>query len=399
MPPGYPGYSGQPTQAHQEAAGLVAALRQEATRLGFSRLGVTSASAPARQEQFASWLDRGFAGVMEGWLRRHLPLRGQPTSLLGGARSVVMLATDYVADQPTLSAADRGRVARYAWGDDYHHLLRNRLNQLGSWLEAQVPGCRTRGVVDSAPLSERELAARAGLGWFGKNTMLIDPRAGSYFFLSGLLTTVDLPIDQPLEVDHCGTCTACLDACPTDAFPEPRVLDASRCLSSLTIEDHGPIDATLRSGFGNWVFGCDICQEVCPWNRHAPGTAEPALRSRFEAGTLSLAEILRLDEATFRSLFRDSPLVRAKRRGLLRSAAIALGNHPAPETAHPDNLAALTHALADHEPVVRGAAAWALGQWRQRSEQLAEAIVRTLKTQLVSEEDPAVQAEITAALD
>lgn len=390
---------GRPALSQPDAAGLLAALRQEAERLGFSRLGVTTAAAPARQDQFAAWLDRGFAGVMEGWLRRHLPLRGQPDSLLEGARSVIMLATDYAAEESTIVAADRGRVARYAWGDDYHGLLRDRLNQLGLWLEAQVPGCQTRGVVDSAPLSERELAARAGLGWFGKNTMLIDPRAGSYFFLSGLLTTVVLPIDQPLQVDHCGTCTACLDACPTDAFPEPRVLDATRCLSSLTIEDHGPIATDLRTGFGNWVFGCDICQEVCPWNRHAPGTAEPALRSRLENGTLPLAELLRLDESAFREWFRGSPIIRAKRRGLLRSAAIALGNHPAPETASPDDLEALTQALTDHEPIVRGAAAWALGQWRQRSGQLAETIVRTLETQLVTEEDPAVQAEIMAAID
>ena len=396
MPLDPPGQSACPPA---DAADLLAALRREAERLGFSRLGVTTIAAPPRQEQFAAWLDRGFAGVMEGWLRRHLPLRGQPDSLLEGARSVIMLATDYAADEAVPVTADRGRVARYAWGNDYHDLLRNRLNQLGAWLENQLPGCQTRGVVDSAPLSERELAARAGLGWFGKNTMLIDPQAGSYFFLSGLLATVALPADLPLEVDHCGTCTACLDACPTDAFPEPRVLDASRCLSSLTIEDHGPIDASLRSSFGNWVFGCDICQEVCPWNRHAPGTAEPALRSRFEAGTLSLPDLLSLDESAFRSLFQGSPIVRAKRQGLLRSAAIALGNHPAPETASPDNLAALRLALADNESIIRGAVAWALGQWRQRSEQLAETIVPLLETQMAIEEDPTVQAEIKSALD
>lgn len=382
-----------------DATGLVAALRRQAEELGFARMGVTTAAAPPRQDQFLAWLDRGYAGVMEGWLRRHLPLRGRPESLLAGVQSVIMLATDYAADpvSPT-AAAERGQVARYARGDDYHDLLRARLNRLGAWLEETVPGCRTRGVVDSAPLSERELAARAGLGWFGKNTMLIDPRAGSYFFLSGLLTTVPLPVDQAIEVDHCGSCTACLDACPTGALPEPRVLDASRCLSSLTIEDHGPIPPELRSGFGTWVFGCDICQEVCPWNRHAPGTNEPAFRSRVEAGTLSLAELLGLDEAAFRELFRGSPLVRAKRRGLLRSAAIALGNHPEPEQASAASREALQRALQDHEPVVRGAAAWALGQWRQRSELLAGEIAAVLTEQHQVEADPAVREELAAAL-
>lgn len=395
MPPNDPS---QPVCSPADTEDLVAGLRQQAEKLGFSRLGITTATAPPRQEQFAAWLDRGFAGVMEDWLRRHLPLREQPASLLEGAQSVIMLATNYAADKPATTVAARGKVARYAWGEDYHDLLRERLNKLATWLEKQVPGCRTRGVVDSAPLSERELAARAGLGWFGKNTMLIDPEAGSYFFLSGLLATIPLPIDLPLEIDHCGTCTACLDACPTDAFPEPRVLDANRCLSSLTIEDHGPIDPSLRSGFGTWVFGCDICQEVCPWNRHAPGTAEPALRSRLESGTLSLIDLLNLDEPAFRTLFRGSPILRAKRRGLLRSAAIALGNHPAPETAGLDNLAALKQALADDEPVVRGAAAWSLGQWRQRSEQFAESIVLLLQTRMAIEEDPTVHAELVAAL-
>jgi epoxyqueuosine reductase len=177
-------------------------------------------------------------------------------------------------------------VARYAWGDDYHDLLRGRVNMLAAWLEARVPGCRTRGVVDSAPLAEREFAWLGGLGWFGKNTMLIDPQAGSFFFLTALLTDLELPADAPLQVDHCGSCTACLDACPTDAFVEPRVLDASRCISALTIEDHGTIAPALRPGMQDWIFGCDICQEVCPWTRHAPGSSEPTVQPRQGATTL-----------------------------------------------------------------------------------------------------------------
>jgi len=379
---------------------LVADLRQQAERLGFSRLGVTTAEPPARQERLAWWLDQGLAGSMEGWLRKHLPLRARPDSLLEGARSVVMLATDYVSGDGDArrSDPDRGQLARYALGDDYHDLLRQRLNALGAWLEQRVPGCRCRGVVDSAPLSERELAARAGLGWFGKNTMLIDPRAGSYFFLSALLTTLDLPPDQPIEVDHCGSCTACLDACPTGALPEPRLLDASRCLSALTIEDRGPVPSELRSGFGNWVFGCDICQEVCPWNRHAPGTAEPALQPSADGGTLSLVDLLALDAAGFRERFRGTPLLRAKRQGLLRSAAIALGNHPDPEQAAAGSLGLLQQRLVDDEPVIRGAVAWTLGQWRRRSPRLAAEIETALRGRLDVEADTAVRDELEAAL-
>ena len=201
-----------PVKTSNPGGGVFDGLEQEAHRLGFSRLGVTSAEPPPRQDRFAQWLDQGFAGVMENWLRRHLPLRSSPESLLPGTQSVIMLATDYEAKTVgSRESPDHGQIARYAVGHDYHDVLRSRLNELGKWLEHAIPGCKTRGVVDSAPLAEREFAARAGLGWFGKNTMLIDQRAGSYFFLSGLLATAALPAHQPIEVDHCGPCTACLD--------------------------------------------------------------------------------------------------------------------------------------------------------------------------------------------
>jgi epoxyqueuosine reductase len=338
--------------------GLAAALKTEALRIGFSRTGIVPAGPPPHHDSFRQWLTAGRAGVMRPWLERHETLRRDPANLLPGTRSVIVLATDYPADPPAAAAAGRGRVARYARGDDYHDLLRTRANALAAWLESQVPGCRTRGVVDSAPLAERDYGLLAGLGWIGKNTMLIDPRAGSYFFLTAILTDVELPSDTPLAVDHCGTCTACLDACPTDAFVEPRVLDATRCIATLTIEDHGSPPPELRVGMADWIFGCDVCQEVCPWNRHAPGSAEPAFQPRHGATTLDLAELLSLDAAAFRARFRDSPLVRAKRGGLLRSAAIALGNQP-----HPAAFPALAAALADAEPVVREAAAWALARW------------------------------------
>mgnify|MGYP001392593928 FL=1 len=379
--------------------GVVDGLQQEAHRLGFSRLGITSAEPPPRQDRFAQWLDQGFAGVMENWLRRHLPLRSSPESLLPGTQSVIMLATDY--DAKTVSSREspnHGQIARYAVGRDYHDVLRSRLNHLGGWLEHAIPGCKTRGVVDSAPLAEREFAARAGLGWFGKNTMLIDQGAGSYFFLSGLLATVALPTHQPIEVDHCGTCTACLDICPTDALPEPRVLDATRCISALTIEDRGPVEGGLRSHFGNWIFGCDLCQEVCPWNRHAPGTEDPELQAIENEEMPSLIELLRLDQAAFRKKFHDSPILRAKRVGLLRSAAIALGNHPSASGDVPAGLASLCGVLQDKEPVIRGAAAWALGQWHYRMPEIAPTIVDALKARLAEEYDETVRQEIFSVL-
>ena len=379
--------------------GVVDGLQQEAHRLGFSRLGITSAEPPPRQDRFAQWLDQGFAGVMENWLRRHLPLRSSPESLLPGTQSVIMLATDY--DAKTVSSREspnHGQIARYAVGRDYHDVLRSRLNHLGGWLEHAIPGCKTRGVVDSAPLAEREFAARAGLGWFGKNTMLIDQGAGSYFFLSGLLATVALPTHQPIEVDHCGTCTACLDICPTDALPEPRVLDATRCISALTIEDRGPVEGALRSHFGNWIFGCDLCQEVCPWNRHAPGTEDPELQAIENEEMPSLIELLRLDQAAFRKKFHDSPILRAKRVGLLRSAAIALGNHPSASSDVPAGLTSLCGVLQDKEPVIRGAAAWALGQWLYRMPEIAPTIVDALKARLAEEYDETVRQEIFSVL-
>jgi len=373
---------------------LAAELRREAVRLGFSRLGIAPAGRPPHHEAVGRWITAGLAGVTASWMSRHLPLRADPATLLPGVRSVIMLATDHATGHSPSGSppqGGRGRIARYARGDDYHDLLRSRGNQLAAWLEARVPGSRTRAVVDSAPLAERDFAWLAGLGWFGKNTMLIDPRAGSFFLLTGLLTDLDLPADAAIVADHCGTCTACLDACPTGALPAPGVLDAARCISALTIEDHGPIATGLTSGFGDWVFGCDVCQEVCPWNRHAPGSSEPAFQPRHGEATLSLAEILRLDEAAFRERFRGSPVLRAKRRGLARSAALALGNRP-----HPPALAALAAALDDGEPVVRAAAAWALGRWIAAGVEAAPA-GELVSRRLSIEADALVRRELTAA--
>lgn len=378
-----------------ESARLAADLRAEALSLGFCRVGIAGAGPPPHHDAFERWLAAGLAGVMQPWLERHEPLRRSLDAILPAARSVVMLATDHaIGDGPAAEPLPpgHGRVARYARGDDYHGLLRDRLNTLAAWLEAAAPGHRARGVVDSAPLAERDFAWLAGLGWIGKNTMLIDPRAGSYFLLSALVTDLPLPVDKPLATDHCGTCTACLDACPTQAFPAPGVLDATRCISSATIEDHGPLPAPLRAGLGEWVFGCDVCQEVCPWNRHAPGSTEPAFRPRSGMASLLLADVLRLDEPAFRARFRGAPILRAKRHGLLRSAAIALGNRP-----HPAAFGSLVEALGDPDPVIRGAAAWALGRWIVAGVMPGDAR-GTLEARLATEQDADVRAEIEAAL-
>jgi epoxyqueuosine reductase len=375
---------------------IAASIKAEAVRLGFSRIGIAAAGEPPSHDRFRSWLGQGLAGPMQAWLERHEPLRRSLDAILPGARSVVMLATDHATLAPAESGVapgqGRGRVARYAWGDDYHDLLRRRLNTLSTWLEEAVPGCRARGVVDSAPLAERDFGWLAGLGWFGKNTMLIDPRAGSWFFLSALVSDIPLPGDEPLRVDHCGTCTACLDACPTGAFVESRVLDAARCISALTVESQATVRADLRAGMGDWIFGCDVCQEVCPWNRHAPGSSEPAFQPRGGEASLSLADLLGLDEQAFRRRFKGSAIKRAKRTGLLRSAAIALGNHP-----DPASFTALAAAVADADPVIRGAAAWALGRWA-RADVCGNAAREQLAARLVVENDANVRLEIEAAL-
>jgi epoxyqueuosine reductase len=254
-----------------------------------------------------------------------------------------------------------GRIARYAQGPDYHRYIWDRINALAAWLEAEVPGTRTKAVADTAPLLERDFARRAGLGWVGKNTMLIHPRRGSFFFLAAVLTDLELQPDEPFNTSHCGTCTACLDACPTAAFPEPFVLDATKCISYLTIEHRSSIPLELREQVGNWLYGCDVCQDVCPWNRKAsPGPV--AFPHNPEMELLDPVELLGLDADRFRERFKHSSLWRNRRAGLLRNAAIVLGN-----VGNESAIAALERSLGDSEEVIREAAAWAIERIRQRT--------------------------------
>lgn len=366
---------------------LAADIKAEALRLGFELAGIAPAVTPAGISAFQEWLERGFAGEME-YLERRAAAYQHPDGVMQGVKSVIALGTNYAAPEHVAVSGTAGRVSRYAWGKtDYHDVLRAKLRDLAAFVAGRLPGCRTRGVVDTAPLLERDFARLAGLGWFGKNTMLIHKRQGSWFFLSALLLDVELDYDAPHLAQHCGTCTRCLEACPTDAFVAPYVLDARRCISYLTIELRGEIPRELRPGMGSWIFGCDVCQDVCPWNKKAPPTREPAFQPEPDLAPAAAARLLRLSEEEFQARFAATPLARPGRTGLLRNAAIVLGN-----SGDPDAVPALADALHDAEPVIRGASAWALGQLGTPAAQAA------LERQLAMEDSAEVRDEILAAL-
>jgi epoxyqueuosine reductase len=330
---------------------LSEAVKARALELGFDRVAIGPAEPPEHGGELEAWLDAGYAGTM-GYLDRGRADRLDPARLLPGCRSVVAVALSYA---PSSEADDWRPVSRYARGRDYHDVIRPRLVELGEFMRAAAGAAVvSRAAVDSSAVLERDLAARAGLGWTGKNTNLLTPSLGSYFFIGILLTTADLDFDQR-QPDRCGTCTACLDACPTRAFVGPYVLDARRCISYLTIEHRGAIAGELADRMGDWLFGCDVCQEVCPWNRKA----EPGRAAALEpAGSLGpLEDLLGLDADAFRARFRGTALMRTKRAGLLRNAAIVLANRGELGAA-----GALTRALGDEDAVVRGAAAWALAK-------------------------------------
>ena len=338
-----------------------------ALALGFDLVGVAPAR-PAPESAFLrEWLARGYAGEMQ-YLARRPEARADPRRVLPGAQSVVAVALVYDPGERAPAAAASGEVARYAGGDDYHDVLLDRLRALGSAVEAlALPAPRTRVYVDTGPVLERVSAALAGLGWIGKNTCLIHPRLGSYLFLGVLLTDLELEPDVR-EPDHCGSCRACLDACPTGAFPEAYVLDARRCLSYTTIEARGAIPEELREGHGHHVFGCDVCQEVCPWNRrtHRERPPDPlGLRARLtprpEWVRPALGWILSLDEPGWRGATRGTALRRAKYRGLLRNALVASGNSGDPA------LAPLVRRHAEGpDPLLAEHARWALARLEAR---------------------------------
>jgi epoxyqueuosine reductase len=348
-------------------------IKQWAHDLGFELVGIALATPADSFDRLCDWLDQGFAGDME-YMQRHAEARRHPASVLPEVRSVVMVGMNYndggvkgqgsgAREEASAPTSALGKVARYARGADYHVVLRRKLNELLLCVQGEVPGCVGRGVVDTAPLLERDFARRAGLGWFGKNTMLLNKRLGSYFFLGALLLNVELPADDAHESSHCGTCTACLEACPTEAFIGPGNMDARRCLSYLTIELKGSVPDPLRAHMDDWLFGCDVCQEVCPWNRKAPAGSEPAFQPRPELQAVDLVEVLALSEEAFRQRFRGTAFLRTKRRGLLRNAALILGNRRDPAA-----LPALRRALHDPEPQVREVAGWAIMRIESRGQ-------------------------------
>jgi epoxyqueuosine reductase len=363
---------------------LIDSLRNIAADEGFTLAGVTPAVEATGFSKLVEWIESGFAGQMHYFAERQAAYH-HPAGVLEHAKSIIALAYPYSAAPHSTAAAARGRVARYVWeGLDYHDTIHPKLKLLCQAIQATHPQAAARGVVDTAPLLEREFAQLAGLGWRGKNTLLLNKQFGSYFFLACVLTDLELPYDRSHESSHCGTCTACLDACPTNAFVTPGVLNATRCISYLTIEHRDSIPVELREGMGDWVFGCDVCQDVCPWNRkparHAIPPTEPL-------DGLDLIELFAISDDDFRAQFRKTPLWRTRRRGMLRNAAIVLGNQRASGA-----VGALVSGLNDSERIVRAASAWALGKIGGEQAKIALLSRRNI------ENCPEVSAEIRVSL-
>jgi epoxyqueuosine reductase len=342
---------------------MKAAIQQRALELGFDDCRFTTAAPPQSAEQFQNWLAGKNHGEM-AWLERNAEKRVDPQKVLPGAKSVIVLATSYEISnrQSTIGSRQSGVVARYARFDDYHDVLAKKLKALTQFVN-QLGGAETRSLwyVDTGPLLERDLAQRAGLGFVGKHTNLISRRLGNWIFLSEILTTLELAPDAP-EKNHCGHCTRCITACPTNAIPAPFQLDARRCISYLTIELKGSIPAELRPAIGNRIYGCDDCLAACPWNRFAREGSLMKAHARDGLNTSDLIELLQLDDAGFKSRFDGSPILRTKRRGLLRNVCVALGN-----TGKATALSALERATRDIEPLIAEHARWAISEIEIRS--------------------------------
>jgi len=327
-------------------------IKEKAIQLGFDLIGIAPATVAPHAEAFRRWLAQGYAAQMD-WLARAPERRTDPRLVLEGAQTVVVVGLSYFTLNPPAelwSDPSRGRLARYAWGRDYHDFMIPRLQELGEFINAE-----TRSYVDTGPILERAFATQAGLGFIGKNTMLIAPRFGSYLFLGEIILDIELEYDEPHAIG-CGNCTRCLDVCPTQALPAPYLLDSNRCISYLTIEHKGAIPVELRPLMGNWIFGCDACQEICPWTRrYTQPSRQPFLHYNHAVAMPKLLELIALDEAAFRARFKGTPVWRTKRRGLLRNVAVALGNW-----GNSAALPALQKAIHDPEPLIREHAHWAI---------------------------------------
>ena len=365
------------------------ALGQQARELGFERIGVAAPDAiPEAAKHFREFLALGAHGDMD-WLAQNPQRRADPRTLWPDVRSVIMLGFNYGPDEDPLAILEereRGAISVYARGDDYHEVIKKRLKELARWLVATAP-CDVKVFVDTAAVMEKPLAQASGLGWQGKHTNLVSREFGSWLFLGAIFTTLDLPRDLP-EIDRCGSCHACLDICPTAAFPEPYKLDARRCISYLTIENKGPIPQEFRRAIGNRIYGCDDCLAVCPWNKFAQEGREAKLAAREELRAPALAELSRLDDAAFRARFAKSPVKRIGRDRFVRNVLIAIGNSGEGALA-----AEAERLLSDANPLVRGAAVWALAQLvgRDRFDAL-------MTTAMAVESDAGVRTEWMAAV-
>jgi epoxyqueuosine reductase len=364
-------------------------VKQRGKELGFDLVGITTPKTPPTYPHFLRWLEKGFHGAM-AYMERGKEKRGDLRLILPDVKSVIVAGISYFVPDEQLPSATTptGKVARYAWGMDYHEVLLRKLEALLDYLRSLLgDGVKGKAYVDTGPILERDAAVQAGLGWIGKNTCLINPQLGSYLFLGELLVNVALAPDEPFKRNHCGKCQRCLLACPTGAFVAPYQLDARKCISYLTIELRGSIPRELRPLIGTWVFGCDICQEVCPWNRKAKPTEEEAFKPRPWSAP-ELLELLTLTEDEFRQRFKGSPLKRAKRSGLVRNACVAVGNLRE-EKAVPLLLRLLCD---DPDPIVREHAAWALGRIGTPD------ALKALRDALWSENDERVRQEILVSL-
>jgi len=366
-----------------------AQLKARAQALGFNLVGITPARPAPHLTAYLRWIENEMHGEMNYMARADRVARRRDLNvILPGAQSLILVGVDFSTlrlPESFLNDPTRGRIAQYAWNKDYHAVLTPRLKELAAWLKVSA-----RAYVDTGAIVERDYAWQAGLGFIGKNTMLIHPRRGSHFFLGEVLTTAEFDVyDQPSRETQCGTCARCLAACPTGAFPEPYILDARLCISYLTIEHKSAIPHELRPKLGNWVFGCDVCQTVCPWNRFAVQTLEteffPVNENR---AAPPLAELLQLNEARFTAQFAGSPVARIGRARLVRNACVAAGN-----SQHSGFVPLLIHLLADESPLVRAHAGWALFRLDAASAR-AE-----LAQRLSAESDETVRAEWQALID
>ncbi|MBY0588117.1 tRNA epoxyqueuosine(34) reductase QueG [bacterium] len=335
-------------------------LRRWAKEVGFDLVGIAPATKDLGTDRLTAWLEAGMHGEMK-YLEESLPVRRDPSLILDGVKSVVVVGLSYRTKEPELSPEGSARISRYAWGTDYHDVIRAKLRRMGENLKSNYPDVNSRRAVDSAPIMERDYAVLAGLGWIGKNTLLLDQRVGSWLFLGVLLVDAELDYDEPTETDHCGSCQQCIDACPTQALEGPYQLDARRCISYLTIEHRSAIEEPLARKMGPWVYGCDICQEVCPWNEVSPRrsrVAEPLFLPWPGSDPVPLEELLRLTPESFSVRWEGSSMVRADRDRLVRNAIIA-AVHAGGMGCRP----IVADLASDSSEVVRHTARWALALW------------------------------------